>query len=81
MAAIKKIWPSLWRDSHFSLQTVNSALLDSIVGTNRRAAAAADASVGIDVVDFAFGDSLNGAYGQASAASDADVSDYVSLSG
>ena len=78
MAAIKKIWPSLWRDSHFSLQTVNSALLVSIVGTNRRAAAAADASVGIDVINLALGDSLHGANGLACAACDTSVCNYVS---
>lgn len=57
-----------------------STLLDSVVGANRSAAAAADACVGIDVIDLTFGNSLHGAYGLASAACDASVGNNVSHS-
>ena len=56
------------------------ALGDSVAGANGCAAAAADASVGIDLVDIALRDSLYGAYGLASAACYAVVTDYVSHS-
>lgn len=56
------------------------ALFDSVVGANRCAAAAADASVGIDFVDLALRDSFNGAYRLACSTCDASVSNYVSHS-
>ncbi len=56
------------------------ALFDSVVGANRCAAAAADASIGIDLVDIALRDSLYGANGKTCAASDTSVSNYVSHS-
>lgn len=51
---------------------------DSLAGANLCAAAALDASIGIDVIDVAFRDSLYGTYGETSAASNALISDYVS---
>lgn len=54
------------------------ALLDSVVGANRSAAAAADACVRIDVVDITLRDCLNGTYGLACATSDTSVCNYVS---
>ena len=57
------------------------SLGDSVAGANRSAAAAADASIGIDVVfSLAFGDSLYGAYGDTSTAAHAVVANYISQS-
>lgn len=53
------------------------AFCDSVVRTNLSAAAAADASVGIDVIDVALRDSVNGANRHASAACDAVIANYV----
>lgn len=54
------------------------ALLDSIVGADGCAAAAADASIGIDLVDIALRDSLYGANGKTCSASNTFVGYYVS---
>ncbi len=54
------------------------ALLDSIVGADGCAAAAADASIRVDVIDFTLGNSLNGAYRLTCAACDATVCNNVS---
>ena len=54
------------------------SLFDSIVGANSSAAAAADASVGIDVVDITLADSLYGANRLACATCDTSVSNNVS---
>ena len=51
---------------------------DSTAGANLSAAAALDASVGIDVVDVTFRDSLNGANGHTCATSHARISNNVS---
>ena len=53
------------------------ALCDCVVRTNLCAAAAADASVGIDFVDITFRDCVYRANRHASAASDAAVTNYV----
>ena len=51
---------------------------DCFAGANFSAAAAFDASVGIDVVDVTFRDCFNGANGKTSSASYTFISDYVS---
>lgn len=74
----KKTWLSPYEDSH-SLPFVSSlSLLDSIVGTNRSAAAAADAGVGINLVDLALGDSLYRANRNTCSACHAAVCNYIS---
>lgn len=55
-----------------------SALFDSVVGANRSAAAAADASVGVDVIDITLADCLYRANRLACAACDTSVCNYVS---
>ena len=52
-------------------------LSDSVVRTNLSAAAAADASVGIDVIDITFRDCVHRANRHASAACDTVVANYV----
>jgi len=49
-------------DSQYFSLFQSLALLDSVVRANRCAAAAADASVGIDMIDITLRDCLYGAY-------------------
>ena len=53
------------------------SLRDCVVRTNLCAAAAADASVRIDVIDIALRDCVYGANRHASAACDAVIANYV----
>ena len=58
----------------------DSTLRDSVAGAYRCAAAAADASVGIDLIDIACRDCVYRAYSLASATCNAIVANYVSHS-